>query len=102
MFRIARLRSIPSLEMTHDHGRHLHSGEDHDHAASEHEHHHHGGLGHSHAPADFGRAFAIGTALNVIYVAVQVVFGFIAHSLALLADAGHNLGDVFGLLLAWW
>jgi cobalt-zinc-cadmium efflux system protein len=58
--------------------------------------------GHSHAPADFGRAFAIGTALNLGYVGVQVVFGILAHSLALLADAGHNMGDVLGLLLAWW
>ena len=64
--------------------------------------HHHGGLGHRHAPADFGRAFAVGTALNLGYVGVQMVFGFLAHSLALLADAGHNLGDVLGLLLAWW
>jgi cobalt-zinc-cadmium efflux system protein len=64
--------------------------------------HHHGGVGHSHAPADFGRAFAIGTALNLGYVVVQAVFGILAHSLALLADAGHNLGDVLGLLLAWW
>ncbi len=68
-----------------------------------HEHgHHHGGPGHSHAPANFGKAFAIGTALNLGFVVVQVVFGLFAHSLALLADAGHNLGDVFGLVLAWW
>ena len=64
--------------------------------------HGHGGPGHSHAPKDFGRAFVLGTALNVGLVAAQVVFGLFAHSLALLADAGHNLGDVFGLLLAWW
>ncbi|MBE7157108.1 MAG: cation transporter [Rhodospirillales bacterium] len=64
--------------------------------------HEHAGLGHNHAPKDFGVAFAVGTALNVGFVAVQVVFGLFAHSLALLADAGHNLGDVLGLLLAWW
>lgn len=56
---------------------------------------------HDHTPANFGRAFAIGTALNLAYVAVQIVFGIAAHSLALLADAGHNFGDVLGLVLAW-
>jgi len=64
--------------------------------------HPHGGLAHSHAPASFGRAFAIGTVLNIGYVIVQVIFGIAAHSLALVADAGHNLGDVLGLILAWW
>jgi cobalt-zinc-cadmium efflux system protein len=66
--------------------------------------HHHGhshGIGNSHAPANFGRAFAIGIALNILFVVVEAAFGGIAHSLALLADAGHNLSDVFGLLLAW-
>jgi cobalt-zinc-cadmium efflux system protein len=66
------------------------------------EEHHHGGVGHAHAPADFGRAFAIGTTLNIGYVIVQVIFGIAAHSLALVADASHNLGDVLGLVLAWW
>ena len=59
------------------------------------------GEGHAHGPANFGRAFAIGIALNVGFVAVEAVYGFIAHSLALLADAGHNLGDVLGLVVAW-
>jgi cobalt-zinc-cadmium efflux system protein len=55
-----------------------------------------------HAPAqDFSRAFAIGVTLNIAYVLAQVIFGVIGHSLALLADAGHNLGDVLGLVLAW-
>jgi cobalt-zinc-cadmium efflux system protein len=62
-------------------------------------------MAHSHvqsgAPRDFGKAFAIGTALNIAYVVVQIVYGIVAHSLALLADAGHNFGDVLGLLLAW-
>jgi cobalt-zinc-cadmium efflux system protein len=62
-----------------------------------HAHAHH----HAHAPADFGAAFAIATALNVALVAAQVVFGLMANSIALLADAGHNFGDVLGLLLAW-
>jgi cobalt-zinc-cadmium efflux system protein len=70
----------------HDHG-HGHS----------HDHGHH----HSHAPADFGRAFAIGVALNTGFVIVEAAYGFLANSLALLADAGHNLGDVLGLLMAW-
>lgn len=56
---------------------------------------------HSHTPQDFNRVFAIGVTLNVIYVIAQVVFGIRAHSLALIADAGHNLGDVLGLVLAW-
>jgi cobalt-zinc-cadmium efflux system protein len=51
--------------------------------------------------ANFSSAFAIGVALNVAYVIAQIVFGIVAHSLALLADAGHNFGDVLGLLLAW-
>jgi len=54
-----------------------------------------------HGPANYGKAFAIGMALNVAYVIAQIVFGIVAHSLALLADAGHNFGDVLGLLLAW-
>jgi cobalt-zinc-cadmium efflux system protein len=53
------------------------------------------------APPDFSRAFAIGVALNVTFVIIEVSFGFIADSLALIADAGHNLSDVMTLLLAW-
>src|SRR6266436_5034727 len=59
------------------------------------------GHSHAHLRQDFGAAFAIATALNLSYVVVQVVFGIAAHSLALVADAAHNLGDVLGLLLAW-
>ncbi len=54
-----------------------------------------------HGQKGFGPAFAIGVTLNIGYIIVQVVFGILAHSLALLADAGHNFGDVLGLLLAW-
>jgi len=57
--------------------------------------------GHNGAPADYNRAFAIGVALNVTYIIVEATYGFLAGSLALLADAGHNLSDVLGLLLAW-
>jgi len=56
---------------------------------------------HSRAPKDFGWTFAVTTALNVALVIGQAIFGFLANSLALLADAGHNLSDVMGLLLAW-
>jgi cobalt-zinc-cadmium efflux system protein len=74
---------------------------DHAHTHS-HGHHSHTEAGHSHhPPATFGRAFAIGIGLNIAYVAVQVLFGLFAHSLALLSDAGHNLGDVLGLFMAW-
>ena len=63
----------------------------------DHGHHH----GHSHAPANFDRAFAIGITLNLGFVIAEVAFGLASHSLALLADAGHNLSDVLGLGLAW-
>jgi cobalt-zinc-cadmium efflux system protein len=60
-----------------------------------------GHRGHQHWPMDFGRAFAIAATLNIVLVVAQVVFGVLANSVALIADAGHNLGDVLGLLLAW-
>ena len=63
-----------------------------------HTHHDHD---HDHAHADFTRAFAIGIALNVGFVAIEVVFGFRANSMALLSDAGHNFSDVLGLVIAW-
>ena len=56
---------------------------------------------HHHAPPDYNRAFAAGVALNVVFVIVEAVFGVLSDSLALLTDAGHNLSDVLGLLLAW-
>lgn len=63
--------------------------------------HDHAHAHHSHGHTDFSRAFAVGVALNAAYVVAQIVFGIAAHSLALLADAGHNFGDVLGLVLAW-
>jgi cobalt-zinc-cadmium efflux system protein len=63
--------------------------------------HDHSGHAHDHHLPDFGRAFAVATGLNLALVALQFVFGVIAHSVALLADAGHNFGDVLGLILAW-
>ncbi len=78
---------------------------DHDHRAAAGGHHHHGHGGHHHhhpAPTDGnGRAFAISVVLNLAIVVLQVSYGFIAHSTALLADAGHNLSDVLALVLAW-
>lgn len=57
--------------------------------------------GHHHAPKDFGRAFAIGVTLNIVFVVIEATFGFLYGSMALVADAGHNLSDVLALLLAW-
>ncbi len=95
--------SIPSpsagSHAGHDHGAHSHGG--HDHAGHSHAGHDHGHGGHSHAPASFGRAFAIGTALNVGFVLVETYFGLRSNSVSLLADAGHNVSDVAGLLIAW-
>lgn len=56
---------------------------------------------HHHPPPDYGQAFAIGIALNLTFVGVEIAFGVRANSLALLADAGHNFSDVVGLLVAW-
>jgi cobalt-zinc-cadmium efflux system protein len=66
-----------------------------------HDHEHGDSHGHHHAPANFGRAFAIGITLNLGLVAAQIGFGLAAHSVALLADAVHNAGDVLGLVFAW-
>lgn len=62
----------------------------------EHDHSHH-----DHGTKSHGRAFAIGIALNLAFLTVEVVYGVLAHSVALLADAGHNFGDVLGLGLSW-
>ena len=74
-------------------------GHDHDHDHG----HGHGGRGHrhAHATADYGAAFAVGVALNLAFVAIEAAYGLIAGSVALLSDAGHNLGDVLGLAAAW-
>lgn len=63
--------------------------------------HGHGHDHHHHAPASFDSAFAVGIALNLAFVAVEAYYGWKINSLALLADAGHNLSDVIGLVLAW-
>ncbi len=56
---------------------------------------------HDHSQPDYNRAFAIGVGLNAAYILLEVIFGLRANSLALLADAGHNLSDVLGLLISW-
>jgi cobalt-zinc-cadmium efflux system protein len=76
----------------------------HDHDRHDHGHDHHGhahGAGHVHAPANFGAAFALGIGLNVAFVVIEAVYGILSNSVALLADAGHNLSDVLGLAVAW-
>lgn len=92
----------------HDHGRAEH--DDHNHGGKTahhhrhgpgHDHHDHAGQGHVHAPASFGKAFAIGITLNSAFVVAEAVYGYLGNSTALMADAGHNLSDVFGLLVAW-
>jgi cobalt-zinc-cadmium efflux system protein len=77
------------MSEAHDHGDHS------DHAGHSHGH------GHGHAPKNFGPAFAIGVTLNLGFVIVEAVYGFLSNSMALLADAGHNFSDVLGLLIAW-
>jgi cobalt-zinc-cadmium efflux system protein len=69
----------------------------HNHQRGGHAHSH----GHSHAAADYNRAFAVGIGLNLAFVVAEAGFGFWVNSLALLADAAHNLSDVAGLILAW-
>jgi cobalt-zinc-cadmium efflux system protein len=112
-----------SKQHDHDHHDHDHAceGHDHDHAhhdhghpapaAKKHSHGHHGhdhghshGHGHHHHHGDpntHGSAFAISIVLNTLFVGIEFAYGFIANSTALMADAGHNLSDVLGLMLAW-
>jgi cobalt-zinc-cadmium efflux system protein len=71
---------------------------DHVHEHGDHDQH---GHGHVHAPASFGMAFALGIGLNLTFVAVEFTYGVLANSVALIADTGHNLSDVLGLVIAW-
>lgn len=80
--------------MAHAHNHHTHTGASDCHGL-------HDAHGHHHAPADFGRAFVIGIALNSAFVVVEAAAGFLYGSMALVADAGHNLSDVLALVLAW-
>jgi len=86
--------------MNHAHD-HKHGHDHHDHG---HDHGHSHGFGHHHhhmpSPDGHGRAFALAIGLNLAFVIVEFTYGFIAHSTALMADAGHNLSDVLGLAMA--
>ncbi|WP_244433549.1 cation transporter, partial [Azospirillum sp. B506] len=97
---MARLTSMPH---GHSHGGSLHTDHGHaghDHSAHDHADHSHAGH-HHHGPVRYDRSFALGALLNIGFVVVEAVYGLIANSTALIADAGHNLSDVMGLLLAW-
>jgi cobalt-zinc-cadmium efflux system protein len=74
------------------------SRDDHSHDSQEHHGH---AKGNAHAPASFGSAFAFGIALNTGFVAIEAGYGLLSNSVALLADAGHNLSDILGLIMAW-
>jgi len=80
---------------------HAHAHHHHPHTGASDCHGLHDAHGHHHAPADFGRAFVIGIALNSAFVVVEAAAGFLYGSMALVADAGHNLSDVLALVLAW-
>jgi cobalt-zinc-cadmium efflux system protein len=79
----------------HDHDHAHHHDHDHGHGHAHGHHHHHGD------PNTMGRAFAIAIVLNLAFVGIEFFYGFLANSTALMADAGHNLSDVLGLMLAW-
>ncbi len=78
-----------------------HQDHAHEHEHAHDRHHGHAHHHHHHAPASFNRAFAIGIGLNLLFVIIEAFYGWRVDSLALLADAGHNLSDVAGLVLAW-
>jgi len=82
----------------HDHAHgHQHGAHDHGHAHG----HAHGSLGHAHQADRISVRMAIAVALNLSFVAIEGFFGYLSNSVALIADAGHNLGDVLGLVCAW-
>lgn len=60
-------------------------------------HHHH----HDHQENNISRAFKIGIVINIGFIVAEVVYGQLSNSLALLADAGHNFGDVIALIFSW-
>jgi len=89
-------------EVTHDHG-HDHDHANHDHVDHDHAHDHdHGAHGHALIPSGgINLRMGIAVALNVVFVIIEGGFGFLSNSVALIADAGHNLSDVLGLIFAW-
>ena len=96
---------MPPVDQSQEHGRQgrdTHASAPPGHAHDGHAHHGHSHVhAHAHAPAQYDRAFAIGAGVNFAFVLAEAGFGFAAHSVALIADAVHNLGDVLGLLLGW-
>lgn len=92
----------PNHDHKHDH-KHAKHDEQHHHDQNKQSHHchDHGAMGHSHAPTTFNTAFALATLLNLAFTLAEAGYAFFAHSMSLLADAAHNLGDVCGLLMAW-
>ncbi len=70
-------------------------------ASHAHHHEHHEGHSHHHGPASYNKAFLFGIILNTLFVIVEAAYGYLSHSLSLVADAGHNLSDVLALILAW-
>ncbi|HEX7435961.1 MAG TPA: cation transporter, partial [Caldimonas sp.] len=92
------------MSAAHDHQpspAHAHADEPSHGAGDGYAHGHGRAQGHAHDNVDFSRAYAIGIALNTVFVAVEAFYGWRVNSLALLADAGHNLSDVAGLAVAW-
>lgn len=94
----------------HDHNHnhdHVHEQEHHHAYSHKHDHNHaghshaHGHAGHSHAPQSFNLAFALAAGLNLLFTIFETIYAFAAHSTGLLADAGHNLGDVLGIAMSW-
>lgn len=80
----------------------MHGHQHHQHHQQHHVHSHHDRHGpHGHALPSHARAFALGIGLNLVYIIIEVIFGLLSGSVALLADAGHNLSDVLGLAVAW-
>ena len=98
----ASLRYFPNVVMAHAHSHsHPHPrahGDAHSHGPS---HSHSPGHSHAQPPTSFDRAFAVGLALNLAFVVVEIFYGVVSHSVALLSDAGHNFGDVLGLGFSW-
>jgi cobalt-zinc-cadmium efflux system protein len=94
----AKFACVQNQAMAHTHHGHAEHHHHHDHDPTDHGHHSHD---HHALSGKLGLVFAISIALNVGFVLVESVFGFISHSMALLADAGHNFSDVLGLVAAW-
>ena len=88
----------------HDHSEHGHSDHEHDHAPGQgHQHNHEHAHGHAHVLSADGinKRMGVAIALNIAFVVIESISGVMSNSVALIADAGHNLGDVLGLICAW-